>query len=192
VDHDRYRRGLCVPEELERINIFLELRGESLRDGIRVVSPQRGERTVQWMTRHARTLGTQSLFVDQLTFVEPSHRSLRGPEAIKDIMHELKEETSSGRDPMATLLAHQINREGMKAAKASGFLEMHMLAEGSEVERTADWVFGLYASQDERMAQMIKFQTLAARRATELKTWRTAWRPWVNHVETLAELEVRT
>jgi len=191
VDHDRFRRGLCAPEELERINGFLDRRGIDLANKIHVISPQRGQRNVQWMTRHARTLGTQSLFVDQLTFVEPSHKSLRGPDAIKDIMHELKEETAAGRDPFSTLLAHQINREGMKAAKASGFLEMHMLAEGSEVERTADWVFGLYASQDERLAQMIKFQTLASRRASELKTWRTAWRPWANHVETLMELEVR-
>lgn len=189
VDHKRYMKGRCEPEEVDRVQTFLYERGEELRNYIRVISPQRGQRNVQWMVRHAQTLRTQSLLIDQLTFMEPSHRSLRGHEAIKDIMHDLKEGVSMGDEPMSTLLAHQINRDGVKAAKASGFLALETLAEGSEVERTADWVFGLYASKDERTAQMIKWQTLAGRRADELKTWRMAWRPWVNHVETLTELE---
>jgi replicative DNA helicase len=190
VDHKRYMKGQCEPEEVDRVRTFLHERGDDLRGHIRVISPQRGQRTVQWMTRHARTVGTQSLLIDQLTFIEPSHRSLRGPDAIKDIMHELKEEVSTGSDPMSTLLAHQINRDGIKAAKTSGFLSLESLAEGSEVERTVDWAFGLYASHDERVAQMMKWQTMAGRRADELKTWRTAFRPWINQVETIAELEV--
>lgn len=188
IDHDRYRRGECGEDEIARIQTFLEERGEELRELIRVVQPQRGQRTVEWMTRHARAIGTQSLLIDQLTFMEASHRSLRGPDKITDIMHDLKD-AIGGRLGIPCLLAHQINREGMREAKKNGWLEMYMLAEGSEVERTADWVFGLYASPDERAAQMIKWQTMATRRGSENKNWRVGvWRPWVNQVDALEEI----
>jgi hypothetical protein len=189
VDHDRYRRGECQPDEMDRIQTFIRERGEEMREMVRIVQPQRGNRTVQWITRHARSVGTQSLLIDQLTFMEPSHRSLRGPDLIKDVMHDLKDAVG-GRSPMSCLLAHQINREGMREAKKNGLLEMWMLAEGSEVERTADWVFSLYASEDERRAQMIKWQTLATRRGSSNRSWRVAWRPWVGQVDILDEIGV--
>lgn len=188
IDHDLYRRGLALPDDVERVETFLHERGEELRELVRVIQPQRGQRTVQWITRHARALGTESLLIDQLTFLEASHRSLRGPDKITDIMHELKAEIGAGHNPMSCALAHQINREGMREAKKAGVLEMWMLAEGSEVERTADLVVGLYNSPDERKAQMIKWQTLAFRRQ-EPKNWRVAWRPWVNQVDVLGEME---
>lgn len=189
VDHDRYRRGECTQEETGRVQLFLDNEDlmTDLKDFIRVIQPRKGERTVQWITRHARSVGTESLLIDQLTFVEASHRSLRGPEKITDIMHDLKD-AIGGRTPMSCLLAHQINREGMREAKKSGLLEMWMLAEGSEVERTADWAFGLYASDDERRAQMVKFQTLATRRGSSLYNARLAWRPWINQVAVLEEI----
>jgi replicative DNA helicase len=188
VDHDLYRRGLCSPEDIERVEIFLRERGQELKELVRIIQPQKGQRSVQWMTRHARTLGTQSLLIDQLTFMEASHRSLKGPDKIADIMHDLKSEISSGRNQVPCMIAHQINREGMREAKKNGFLEMYMLAEGSEVERTADLVVGLYASPDERKAQIIKWQTLAFRRQ-EPKHWRVAWRPWIGQVDALDEIE---
>jgi replicative DNA helicase len=187
VDHDLYRRGECTPEEVDRVQTFIAERGEELKNFIRIVQPQRGNRTVQWISRHARSVGTQSLLIDQLTFMEASHRSLRGPDKITDVMHDLKDAVG-GRSPMSCLLAHQINREGMREAKKNGLLEMWMLAEGSEVERTADWVFSLYASEDERRAQMIKWQTLATRRGSSNRSYRVAWRPWINQVAVLDEI----
>lgn len=187
VDHDLYRRGECTLEEVDRVQTFIAERGEELKNFIRIVQPQRGNRTVQWISRHARSVGTQSLLIDQLTFMEASHRSLRGPDKITDVMHDLKDAVG-GRSPMSCLLAHQINREGMREAKKNGLLEMWMLAEGSEVERTADWVFSLYASEDERRAQMIKWQTLATRRGSSNRSYRVAWRPWINQVAVLDEI----
>lgn len=188
VDHDRYRRGECTEDEILRVRDFLAERGEDMKEFIHVVQPQRGQRTVQWLTRHARAIGTQSLLIDQLTFMEASHRSIRGPEKIADIMHDLKD-AIGGRLGLPCLLAHQINREGIREAKKNGWLEMYMMAEGAEVERTADWVFGLYASPDERKAQMMKWQTLATRRGSTNKNWRVGvWRPWVNQIEHLDEI----
>lgn len=189
VDHDRYRRGECTQEETDRVRMFLDNEDlmTDMKDFIRVVQPDRGKRSVQWIARHARSIGTESLLIDQLTFMEASHRSLRGPDKITDIMHDLKD-AIGGRSPMSCLLAHQINREGMREAKKNGLLEMWMLAEGSEVERTADWAFGLYASEDERRAQMIKWQTLATRRGSSLYSVLLAWRPWINQVAVLDEI----
>lgn len=188
VDHDRYRRGEAGEDEVERVRTFIAERGEELREAIHVIQPERGKRTVQHMTRQARAMGTESLLIDQLTFMEASDRRLRGPEMIKDIMHDLKD-AIGGRLSIPCLLAHQINREGMREAKKNGWLEMYMLAEGSEVERTADWVFGLYASPDEQQAQMIKWQTMATRRGSSNKNWRVGvWRPWVNQVDALEEI----
>lgn len=188
VDHDAYRRGECTEEEVQRVRDFLAHRGDELREYIRVIQPQRGERGVNHMVRQARALRTESLIIDQLTFMEASHRSIRGPEKITDIMHDLKDQIG-GNLGLPCMLLHQINREGMREAKKNGWLEMYMLAEGSEVERTADWVFGLYASADERRAQMIKWQTLATRRGGENKNWRIgAWRPYVNQIDALEEI----
>jgi len=189
VDHDRYRRGECMEDEVARVQSFLANEDimEDLKDHIRVIQPGKGKKSVQWITRHARSLGTQSLLIDQLTHMEASHRSLRGPDRITDIMHDLKD-AIGGRSPMSCLLAHQINREGLRAAAKDGLLEMWMLAEGSEVERTADWVFSLYASEDEKRAQMIKWQTLATRRGSRNASWRMAWRPWLNQIAVLEEM----
>jgi replicative DNA helicase len=188
VDHDRWRKGLCSPDEVDRVRTFIHEKLDDMKELIHVIQPQRGQRTVEHMTRHARAIGTQSLLLDQLTFMEASDRRLRGPEKITDIMHDLKD-AIGGRLSIPCLLAHQINREGMREAKKNGWLEMYMLAEGSEVERTADWVFGLYASPDERQAQMIKIQTLATRRGSTNMNWRAGvWRPWVNQVDALEEI----
>jgi hypothetical protein len=188
IDHDRYRQGECTDDEVARVQTFLAEYGDDLREYVQVVQPQRGQRTVQWITRHARAIGTESLIIDQLTFMEPSDRRFRGPELIKDVMHDLKDAVG-GRNPIPALLLHQINREGLREAKKNGWLEMYMLAEGSEVERSCDWAFGLYASPDERAAQMIKWQTLATRRGSTNMNWRVGvWRPYVNQIDALEEI----
>src|SRR5690606_40673143 len=89
------------------------------------------------------------------------------------------------------LLAHQINREGVKAADKTGYLEMYMLAESSEVERTADWVFGLYRSHDERIAELAKLQVLAARRE-DITSWLMRYDPASGLIETHREIALGT
>ena len=51
---------------------------------------------------------------------------------------------------------------------------MWHLAESAEIERTADWVFGIYQSEDERQVGRAKFQTLASRRQ-DLSHFLLAW-----------------
>jgi hypothetical protein len=90
------------------------------------------------------------------------------------MMHTLKAMVSTGRDRLPVLLAHQATREGLKLAQKLGRLELWHLAESSEVEKTADWVFALYQSQDQRKARLALLQTLAARRE-DLKHFLLQW-----------------
>jgi len=64
---------------------------------------------------------------------------------------------------------------------------MYHLAESAEVERTADWVFGLW--QDEVMKQggVAYLQTLASRRADQIH-WQLGWEPWRGFIEVQADV----
>jgi hypothetical protein len=147
---------------------------------------------VEAMVREAHIREADSLAIDQLTFIESAPvKGARPPrhEAVRDIMHELKVAISGGPRKLPCLLAHQVNREGMKAADKTGHLEMWMLAESSEVERTVDWAFGMYRSIDDRMTQSATLQTLAARRE-DVASWRMAYDPSIGLMRTIREITV--
>ena len=129
-----------------------------------VLQPEEGKRTPEALVQGAMLRGTDDLLIDQLSWVEhPDPGRMARHEVVRDILRSLRVMISTGRHRLPLLMAHQINREGAKAADKDGYLSMWQLAESSEVERAADWVFGLYQSVDERAAMMAKFQTLASR-----------------------------
>jgi replicative DNA helicase len=190
IDSRNYQRGKCADHEIERVRAFNDEHKDDIKNRLNIIMPEQGNRTMSAMVRQAQMLGTTRLFIDQLTFVEHADpgRKARN-EIIRDLMHELKVLISTGKTPMPCLIAHQINREGMKAAAKSGFLAMEMLAEGSEVERTADWVFGLYQSSEERIQTMAKLQILAARRE-DLNAWQLLWQPSNGAVTVIRKLDI--
>jgi replicative DNA helicase len=181
IDSRRWDRGQCTPEEIQRVTEWVAYLLAHERP-FHILQPEPGKRTVESMVRRARTLG-DSIFIDQLTFVEVSKGSERKArhEQIRDMLHELKALISSGKR-MPAILAHQINREGVKAAEKTGFVEMYHMAESSEVERTADWVFGLYQGTAMRDGLRAYIQILAARRA-DLLNWEAIWAPYVGRFE---------
>lgn len=189
VDYRRFQRGQCSPEEIQQIEASRDalLRNEGLGEMI-VVMPPRGQRTVEAMLREAQMRGADSVLIDQLTFVEAASTKAKARhEIVRDIMHDLKTAISTGSYKLPCLLAHQINREGVKAADKTGYLEMYMLAESSEVERTADWVFGLYRSRDDRLTETAALQVLAARRE-DVTAWLLAYNPALGLMETTREI----
>lgn len=90
---------------------------------------------------------------------------------------------------MPAVVAHQINREGVKSAEKVGHLEMYHLAESSEVERTADFVLALWQSEGLKAAGRAYLQMLAARRV-ELVNWELIWRPWAGQVAVRGRIEL--
>lgn len=189
-DANTWMRGESTEQEIERVKAWIEMVLAS-ENPLHVLQPDMGQRTVQQIVREAELREAESLLIDQLTFMEigqgPTDR--RGkPEKIGEALHMLKGMISTGRRPIACLMAHQINREGVKAADKLGRLEMYHLAEGSEVERTADFIFGGYQSNDQKMLRQLQVQMLGARRVA-LKNWALNWRPEVGIIKIKQEIE---
>lgn len=163
VESRDWQRGMCDDDSVQRVVAWLlELAASDVP--LWVLQPDIGHRTVEQMVREAQVRETQSLIIDQLSWIEMPDPKKNKTERIGDSMHTLKALVATARHPMSVLLAHQINREGVEAARKTGHLEMNHLAESAEMERTPDWVFGLYQSVDEQTRGWIKFQTLASRR----------------------------
>jgi replicative DNA helicase len=139
-----------------------------------ILQPDLGERTITFMVREAMLRGATCIIIDQLTFVELPEPRKPKHERIGDALHLLKGMISTGRDRVPTVIVHQVNREGVAAARKDHRLRMEHMAESAEVERTADWVFGLYQTKAENQVQEVTLSVLAARRE-ELKAWRLGW-----------------
>lgn len=189
VDYSLWQRGYAAPEDRNRVAEFVHDVIPTFPGELHVLKPEPGKRSIRALVRQAQMLGAQSLGIDQLTFVEPDDERLARPLQIRQMTHDLKSMISSGRDQMSCLLMHQINREGVKAAEKIGRLEMYHLAEGSEAERTADWVFGLYQSDEQFQVSLAQFQILAARREVK-KSWSLAWQPNVGIISSLGEIDL--
>jgi DnaB-like helicase C terminal domain len=154
-----------------------------------VISPEVGRRTIEHMVRLGKSLG-DAIIIDQLTFVEVPMVSARKArhEQVRDILHELKALISTGQR-IPCLLAHQVNREGVKSAEKVGRLEMYHMAEASEVERSADVVFGLWQGAGLRSAGRAYLQILAARRF-DLVNWELAWQPWSGLIQARGRIDL--
>lgn len=169
----RWQRGEAHSTEEDRILEFYARVRES-DTPLWIVQPEPTRRSVNHLVQEAVLRGADSLLIDQLTFIQPPDESAPRYLQIRDITHDLKTLISTSRKRMPCLLTHQVNREGVRESRKAGFLRMEYLAEGSEVERTADFVFGLHQSDDERIANLAKLQMLAARR-TALSHWQLMW-----------------
>jgi hypothetical protein len=180
--------GEVAEEKVAQVRAFVADVMPTLPANLHVLAPTRGSRTPQMLVREARMLGVTRMAIDQLTHVEhPDPGRKPRHELFNENVHEFADLIKDGRDPIALLVAHQINREGVKAAAKQGYLEMVHLAESAGVERAPDWVFGLFQSSDERVNRVAKFQTLAARRE-DIKNWQIQWDPETSRSRTLYEL----
>lgn len=187
-----YQRGRLTAEQRAQLHEFVNDMAPILGERLHVIMPEPGKRTVEAIVRQARLMDANRLIIDQLTFMEhPSPARKQRWEIVRDLLHELKTAISSGNDPIPCLMMHQINREGVKAVfkQDNPVLEMHMLAEGSEAERTADWVFGLLQTPIDRNVEMARFQVLASRREVP-KAWLLQWRISHGAISVLRELDV--
>lgn len=144
---------------------------------LNIVNPESQMRSPQALIQTARAHDTDSLIIDQLTFMRPLQEQEARHREIGVMLHDLKEMISTGRHTMPCLLMHQINREGIKAANATGRLHMTHMAEGAEVERTGDHVMSLFATEQEREHGRMQIQTLKARRVKP-RHWQMVWHPY--------------
>lgn len=189
VDYRAFQHGTLSPEHLERL---MEVRRAFAESDVplHVSQPELGRRAFESICAEAQTYGVDSMLIDQLTFIELGGDGRRPKhERIGDALHRLKGIITTARKPLSCILAHQINREGVKAADKVGYLEMYHLAESAEVERTADWVFGLYATRSDKEAGLLRWQTLASRRE-DIKNWEMTWQVAVGNLRVRSEWEL--
>lgn len=176
IDYRAFQRGQCGPVEENRIRAERE-RVQAIEVPLTVIHPDRAERTPEDLIRRAQSHRAESVLIDQLTHVKHANPGRKAKhEIVGEIIHDIKALISEPKTALPCLLAHQINRDGVKAAQKQQKLEMYMLAESADVERASDWVFGLYQGEVGRQEESALLQTLAARRE-EPKAWKLACAP---------------
>lgn len=187
IDYRAFQRGECGPLEENRIRAERD-RVQAIEVPLTVIHPDRAERTPEDLVRRAQSHRAESLLIDQLTHIKhPSPGRKAMYEIIGEIIHEIKALISEPKTALPCLLAHQINRDGVKAAAKQQRLEMTMLAQSADVERAADWVFGLYQGEVGRQEESALLQALAARRE-ELKAWTMACAPSRGFFQAIGEV----
>jgi hypothetical protein len=177
VVYDQWQKGKCDARSIERVeSLIKELKASEHRPII--LMPGKGERTMTSMVRKAFTEGADSMVIDQLSFVDETTKGAKNRNrwaAFGEMMHELKEEISEGKEKIPCLLLHQINKEGIDAAAKTGRFDMIHLAEAREIDRTADFVFAAYRSDFDKQNDLAMWQTLKARRVPPAQDFTMVW-----------------
>lgn len=187
VPYDSWQRGDANSGEVQRVTALIESMEKSAHRPI-VIMPERGDRTAMSMVRRAFSLDAESLIIDQLSFVEQgSGGPTRRNEVFAENITEIKALISEGRERIPALVLHQIKREGQKEARKSGRYVMDDMADSSEVERVADFVFSVIQRDQEKENQEAIWQVLKARRVPP-KTWLMSWRLDVGDIRVKQEV----
>jgi replicative DNA helicase len=174
IDPAKWQRGECIDIEMERVRDEIS-KMEKSDTPLHILSPDPGQRTPQAMVRMAQILDAEAIIIDQLSHIENPDPGRKRADIIEtEKLRSLRLLVSTGRHKMSALVAHQINREGKKAADKRGWHEMYDLAETSGAERETDLVCSMYQKNDDIQINRVLFQILASRR-TPIKWWEVKW-----------------
>jgi hypothetical protein len=189
VPYDLWQRAEVEPGDMKRVKDF----AEQLQDedhGPLIIKPDIGEATGLQMVRRAQIEDADSIIVDQLSHVEPviGSKARQRNEVVAEIVRDFVRNISQDSAKLSALLLHQINREGIKAARGTGKLLMEHLGEAKQVGDDASLALGLYQSPDHMIAEQAELQMLKQRRITH-KDWEITWRPALGDIRVRRELE---
>jgi hypothetical protein len=177
VRYEAWQEGSCTEPEILRVKQLLE----EMRDTDwcpLVIMPGRNERTMTAMVRKTFTENAVSLIIDQLSFVEETIKGAKQRNrwgAFGDMMHELHDEVAEGKEKLSAFVLHQINRKGIEEAAKTGRFHMEHLAEASEIERTADFIYAAYRSDFDKQNNLATWQQLKGRRVRPHDDWPMVW-----------------
>lgn len=143
------------------------------------------------MFQQALAFDLQGLIIDQLSHIKATRARAQADrrEIIQANMMDLHNLALHSRQKLPVIMAHQVNRDGIKNAGRTGRLHMVDMAESSEVERSADFVFGLYGSEDMVSSGMIQFQSLASRRVRGV-SYDLHWMPAIGGIGVQNEVDL--
>jgi replicative DNA helicase len=185
VSYEKWQRGEATEGDMQRVEFMRDKLKQYDKQPV-ILMPEPSESTVVAMVRKALAEGADSIIIDQLSHVNPGRSIRERREQISVIMRDLKSLVRDAEIPC--LLLHQINREGKKEAVKSGRYTMEHMADSAEVERTADFVFTLYQSEEDRVVQRAVLDQLKYRRGP-LKTWEMAYRLEIGDIAVRKELD---
>lgn len=156
VSYNRLIHGTLNSTELTK----LHQAQEQLRDlgGIQIERPDEGDRTVAALLARARQYGTDYLFIDQLSFMEPGFKTQTLKEHHAAIIKQLKTEISRSGLEISTILAAQLRRDDED-------ISIKSFSNATEIEQTADILLGLSRSKDLYNNHLMKLSILGARRS---------------------------
>jgi len=124
--------------------------------------------TPESIVSQARARDVKRLFLDQLTYMSAASAGEKGYqkrwEELKAILRSLYGLLSTGSEPLACMLNHQVNREGAKEMLKTGKLQAFHGSEGVSVEQFCTFLFGLQATQDQMDLGQRTLAMLASRR----------------------------
>jgi replicative DNA helicase len=190
LSYERWQRGACDEGGLVRFKAAMRQIKETEHAPI-VIMPEAGDRDPVSMVRRAFSLGAESLIVDQVSHVEPmpTTRSYQRHEVVAEIIRGFKSLISDGKEKIPLLLLAQIKREGHAAARKSGRYVMDDMAESSEIERSADFVFSGLKQITESNEDGLLLQKLKGRRVSPMpEAWEMIWRLGVGDIRVLREV----
>lgn len=141
--------------------------------GILVESPDPGDRTVASMITRARQAGADFVIIDQLSHMEPGHKTIGLKEHHGSILKQLSNELSRPGKEIPCLLAAQFRRPDKDQSPSS--IGIEHFANAAEIEREADILLGLTRTKEERLNNVTRLHILAARRS-DPRRWLLDWR----------------
>jgi hypothetical protein len=140
--------------------------------GLRIESPDEGERTVAHLTARARHTGSTLLLIDQLSFMEETQKYPSEKQRQGSILKQLKNEiTRQSRGKLPCVLAVQLRRESLERKDGP---EINDFADAAEVERTCDLLLSLSRTTGQRSRNEMVLSILGGRRC-EIATWLLNW-----------------
>lgn len=190
IPYEAFQLGRLADHQLAAVLALLdEMEASSCRPVVTQI--EASQRTVAGVVRKAQLEGADSLIIDQLSFLRPAggSKTLGRNFQVMEIMQELKSLVNEGATKIPVLLLVQLNREGAKAALASGRYRQSHLAESSGVNQTADAVWAIYQSEELSEEDAVQFQCLKARRFV-VAHFEIDWRPHLGDVRGRFEVDL--
>lgn len=172
----RFKKGQLTPEEEDGLNTWINDVFKPISEQLWIVKPPMGQRTAEMIVSTARTRRSDSLLIDQLLWMEDTDTKPPLNQRIRHRIEVIKAMIESSAHPMPCVVAHQVNRDGIKAAQKADRLWPNDMAEGAAVEQGADWVFSIWQSDDMKVVDQLLLQTLASR-TEALMNWDVYWNP---------------
>ncbi len=186
---NRFEMGQCTNEEEAAVRAWIEDELIPADNQLWILSPNVGARTAEHIVMEAKARSCDTLLIDQLTFMEAADTRAPRYLQIREMTHSVKTMISTGSNRMPCLMTHQLTRDGIKTARKNGYLHMEDMAEGSEVERTADWVLSMWQSEDARQVNQFLLQILASRRR-DILNWDIHWNVLTGDMHVIGETEL--